>query len=279
MTAADVLALETPLRLGAFAGLLLVLALAERAWPLRGDARPARRQAVNLGLMLLGTLLLRVAFPVLAVGFAAALSARGVGVLPWLGVDGGIAVVLAVLLLDLAIYAQHRLFHRVPALWRLHRVHHADTGFDVTLGVRFHPFEIALSMAIKFAIIAALGAPPLAVLLFELALSAGSLFTHADLRLPPRLERAVRRVLVTPDMHRIHHSVRRDETDSNYGFNLSLWDRMFGSYRDAPAGDPATMPIGLEQFREPAQQSLPALLLNPFRDVPATPSPTRPDHA
>lgn len=279
MTTEALLAVEAPLRLGVFAGLLAPLAVAERVWPLRGDARPARRQAVNLGLMLLDTLLLRVGFPVLAVGFAAALHARGFGLLPALAVDGWGAVVLAVLLLDLAIYVQHRIFHRVPALWRLHRVHHADTAFDVTLGVRFHPFEIALSMAIKFAVVAALGAPPLAVLLFELALSAGALFTHADLRLPAGMERALRRVLVTPAMHRIHHSVRRDETDSNFAFHLSLWDRVFGTYRDAPRDDPATMPIGLAQFRAPEEQSLPALLLNPFRDVPSEPPATRPDHA
>jgi sterol desaturase/sphingolipid hydroxylase (fatty acid hydroxylase superfamily) len=279
VTADALVAIEGPLRLAVFAGLLAVLAIAERVRPLRGDARPARRQAVNLGLMLLDTLLLRIGFPVLAVGFAAALAARGIGLLPMLAIDGWVAVALAVLLLDLAIYAQHRVFHRVPALWRLHRVHHADTAFDVTLGVRFHPFEIALSMTIKFAVIAALGAPPLAVLLFELALSAGSLLTHADLRLPARLERVLRRVVVTPDMHRIHHSIHRDETDSNFAFHLSLWDRVFGTYRDAPRDAQATMAIGLARFREPDEQTLVALLLNPFRDVPADPPPTRPDHA
>ena len=274
MTAEDVLALENPLRLSAFVGLLVLLAIAERAWPLRGDARPAWRQATNLGLMLLGTALVRVVFPVLAVAFAAALAVRGTGLLPWLGIDGWLAVAIAFLALDCAIYWQHRLFHRVPLLWRLHRVHHADTAFDVTLAVRFHPLEIALSMAIKFAVVAALGAPPLAVLLFEVALSAGSLFTHADLRLPPRLERALRWLVVTPYMHRIHHSVHRAETDSNFSFHLSVWDRLFGSYVDAPRDGHAGMAIGLHEFRASADQTLPALLLNPFRDPPDASRPT-----
>jgi sterol desaturase/sphingolipid hydroxylase (fatty acid hydroxylase superfamily) len=268
MTAEAVLALENPLRLSVFVGLLALLALAERLWPLRGDARPAWRQATNLALMLVGTVLVRIVFPVLAVGFAAAIAAQGIGLLPWLGIDGWLAVALAFLALDCAIYWQHRLFHRVPLLWRLHRVHHADTAFDVTLAVRFHPLEIALSMAIKFAVVAALGAPPLAVLLFEVALSAGSLFTHADLRLPPRLERALRWLVVTPHMHRIHHSVHRAETDSNFSFHLSLWDRLFGSYVDAPRDGHARMAIGLHEFRAPADQTLPSLLLNPFRDPP-----------
>jgi sterol desaturase/sphingolipid hydroxylase (fatty acid hydroxylase superfamily) len=275
MSPEALLALENPLRLGVFAGLLLVLALAERLWPLRGDAAPAWRQVNNLALMLLGTVLVRVVFPVLAVGFAAALAARGVGLLPLLGVDGWPAVVLAFLGLDLAIYWQHRLFHRVPLLWRLHRVHHADTAFDTTLAVRFHPLEIALSMAIKFAVVAALGAPPLAVLLFEVALSAGSLFTHADLRLPAGLERALRWLIVTPHMHRIHHSVHREETDSNFCFHLSLWDRWFGTYVDAPRDGHARMAIGLHEFRDGAEQTLSALLLNPFREPP--PARTRPE--
>jgi sterol desaturase/sphingolipid hydroxylase (fatty acid hydroxylase superfamily) len=274
MSPEDVLALENPLRLSAFLGLLVLLAIAERVWPVRGDARLAWRQATNLGLMVIGTVLVRVVFPVLAVGFAAAVEARGVGLLPWLGIGGWLAVALAFLALDCAIYWQHRLFHRVPALWRLHRVHHADTAFDVTLAVRFHPIEIALSMAIKLAVVAALGATPLAVLLFEVALSAGALFTHADLRLPARLERALRWIVVTPYMHRVHHSVHRDETDSNFSFHLSLWDRVFGSYVDAPRDGHAGMAIGLHEFRAPGDQTLPALLLNPFRDPPPADRPT-----
>lgn len=275
MSADEVLALENPLRLAVFAGLLLLLALAERLFPRRGDAIPAWRQLNNLGLMLVDTVVVRLAFPVLAVGFAAALQARGIGLLPQLGLPSWLAIAVAFLAMDAAIYWQHRLFHRVPLFWRLHRVHHADTAFDVTLAVRFHPLEIVLSMAIKFAVVAALGAPPLAVLLFEVALSAGSLFTHADLRLPPAIDRALRWLLVTPDMHRVHHSVHVDETDSNFAFHLSLWDRVFGTYRGQPRDGHAAMAIGLHEFRTPPEQTLPALLLNPFRDVPAV----KHDHA
>lgn len=275
MSADEVLALENPLRLAVFAGLLLLLAIAERLFPRRGDAIPAWRQLNNLGLMLVDTVVVRLAFPVLAVGFAAALEARGIGLLPLLGLPSWLAIAVAFLAMDAAIYWQHRLFHRVPLFWRLHRVHHADTAFDVTLAVRFHPLEIVLSMAIKFALVAALGAPPLAVLLFEVALSAGSLFTHADLRLPPALDRALRWVLVTPDMHRVHHSVHVDETDSNFSFHLSLWDRVFGSYREQPRDGHVAMAIGLHEFRTPSEQTLPALLLNPFRDIPAA----KQDHA
>jgi sterol desaturase/sphingolipid hydroxylase (fatty acid hydroxylase superfamily) len=259
------------LRLAAFVGVFAVLAIAERALPRRGDARPARRQLVNLALMAIDTAVLRVAFPVLAIGFAAMAEARGIGLLPMTGLPDWAAVIIAFIVLDAAIYWQHRLFHRVPLLWRLHRVHHADTGFDTTLAVRFHPLEIALSMTIKFAVIAAIGAPPLAVLLFEIALSAGALFTHADLRLPAALDRVLRWCVVTPDMHRVHHSVHVDETDSNFSFNLSLWDRVFGSYREAPRDGHATMAIGLAEFRTPREQGLIALLANPFRTVTAAP--------
>ncbi|HET9483819.1 MAG TPA: sterol desaturase family protein, partial [Xanthomonadales bacterium] len=219
----------------------------------------------NLALVVVDTLVLRLAFPVLAVGAAYAMQQRGLGLFnAW---DGPyvIELVLAVLALDAAIYFQHRIFHAVPWLWRLHRVHHSDVRFDVTTGVRFHPFEIALSMAIKLALIALLGASPGAVMLFEVLLSCGSLFTHADVALPPRIERVVRALVVTPTMHRVHHSIERDETDSNFSFNLSVWDRLFGSYRAAPRADPASMPIGIHSFREPADQGLLALLVQPFR--------------
>lgn len=263
------LAHADPLRLGVFASVFALLAIAERMLPRRGDARPARRQLVNLALMAIDTAVLRVAFPVLAIGFATVVEARGIGLLPLAGLPAWAALVVAFVLLDVAIYWQHRLFHRVPLLWRLHRVHHADTGFDTTLAVRFHPLEIALSMAIKFAVIAALGAPPLAVLAFEIALSAGALFSHADLRLPARLDRVLRWLVVTPDMHRVHHSVHVDETDRNFAFNLSLWDRLFGSYRDAPRDGHAAMAIGLAEFRTPAEQGLVAMLANPFRNLPS----------
>ena len=260
----EIQANEALIRLGAFAGLLLLLFAAQWRWPARGDGRPARRQLVNLGMVAIGTAVLRVGFPVLAVAWAATVHGGGLfGLLAW---PAWLAIPAAVLLLDLALYWQHRLMHQWPLLWRLHRVHHCDTAFDVTTGVRFHPLEIAFSMGLKLGIITLLGPHPVAVLIFEVVLSMGSLFTHTDIALPRALDRRLRRVFVTPSMHRIHHSIRRVETDSNYGFHLSVWDRLFRSYTANPAEDERSMPIGLEQWREPRDQGLVSLLLNPFRN-------------
>jgi sterol desaturase/sphingolipid hydroxylase (fatty acid hydroxylase superfamily) len=262
----ELLAIEAPLRLAAFVAAIALLGLAQWRWPARGDARLGARQARNLGLVFIDTALVRLAFPVLAVAFALDMQARGVGLLNVVDAPWWLAVPAAVLLLDLAIYWQHRLMHAIPLLWRLHRVHHSDLGFDLTTGVRFHPFEIAISMGIKLGLIALLGAHPLAVLTFELLLSLGSLFTHTDIALPKRLDSALRWVFVTPSMHRIHHSIRRNETDSNYGFHLSIWDRLFRSYTIEPAEDERRMPIGIEAFREAREQTVMALLLQPFRN-------------
>ena len=261
---------EGPLRLSAFAAVLALLLALQWLRPLRGDGRGQRRQATNLLLIALDTVLLRLAFPVLAVGLALQFEAQGFGLLPRLGLPFWLDCLLAVVLLDLAIYWQHRWMHRLPLLWRLHRLHHSDTGFDVTTGLRFHPFEMALSMAYKLALVAALGAPALAVLVFELLLSVGALFTHADFALPPALDRRLRWLLVTPSMHRIHHSTWQSETDSNYGFHLSIWDRLFGSYRAQPRAPEASMPIGLEYFRSTREQTLYSLLLQPFRSQPSS---------
>lgn len=262
---------EALIRFGAFFGLLLILYAAQWRWPARGDGRPARRQLVNFGLVLVDTALLRVGFPVLAVAWSVTM--HGGGLFGWLALPAWLAIPVAVLLLDFAIYWQHRLLHMWPLLWRLHRVHHCDTAFDVTTGVRFHPLEIALSMGVKLGLITLLGPHPAAVLAFEVLLSLGSLFTHTDIALPRALDRRLRWVFVTPSMHRIHHSTRRVETDSNYGFHLSVWDRLFGSYTVEPAEDERRMPIGLEDWREPRDQGLVSLLLNPFRK----PEPTRTD--
>lgn len=265
---------EGLLRLAGFAVALLVLVVAERARPFRGDARAggamriSARQRTNFALALIDTMLLRFAFPVLAVGFAIEVERRGGGLFGALDGPGIVELGLAVLLLDLAIYWQHRLLHRVPWLWPLHRVHHSDVAVDASTGLRFHPLEIAGSMALKLALVALLGPAPLAVMLFELWLSVGSLFTHANIALPARAERLLRGAIVTPAMHRIHHSVRREETDSNYGFNLSLWDRLFDSYRAAPADPERTMALGLSRWREPAALQLRALLWQPFRREP-----------
>lgn len=263
---------EATLRLGGFILVLLALLIAERLWPARGDGRPARRQLSNLALVTIDTALLRLAFPLLAVVLAAQVHARGDGLFGALDWTPWLEIMLAVLIFDAAIYWQHRLLHAIPLLWPLHRVHHSDVAIDVTTGVRFHPLEIGLSMLIKLGLVVALGAHPAAVVIFELLLSAASLFTHADFAFPPRVERMLRAVIVTPSMHRIHHSVRREETDSNYGFNLSLWDRVFGSYRARAAESEHSMPIGLPQWRDPAALGLGALLLQPFRRAPRPPN-------
>ena len=254
---------EAQVRLTAFLSLLAVILIAQKLRPLRALPGGWQRTATNVALVVIDTLLLRVAFPLLAFDLALRMEAQGAGLLHSL--PPAAAVVTGILLLDLAIYWQHRLLHVVPALWRLHRVHHADIGFDVTTALRFHPVEIVVSMLIKLGLIALLGVPPIAVLVFELALNAGALFTHANFALPSKLDRRLRWLIVTPDMHRIHHSVHNDETNSNYGFHLSVWDRLFGSYRAEPRDAQDSMAIGLAEFRDNREQTLWALLLNPFR--------------
>jgi sterol desaturase/sphingolipid hydroxylase (fatty acid hydroxylase superfamily) len=267
------LAHEPLLRLIPFLGVFVLMAALEAWLPRRARGSPRlRRWPSNLGIVVVDTVVVRVLFPTAAVGVALAVEAQGGGLLGWLGAPFWLSVLLAVLLLDLAIYLQHVMFHAVPALWRIHRMHHADTDIDVTTGLRFHPVEIVLSMLIKFAVIAALGAPAVAVLLFEVLLNATSMFNHANLRLPARVDAMVRRVVVTPDMHRVHHSVVPRETNSNFGFNLALWDRVFGTYRAQPEAGHDGMSIGLPQFREPAEARLDRMLTQPFReDAPGYP--------
>ena len=265
--AAFLLAHEPAIRLTAFIGIFAAMAAGELAAPRRPQAvGRLRRWPGNIGIVVLDTLLVRLVLPSAAVGVAALAQGRGWGVLPAAGMPAWLAVVAAVVLLDLAIYLQHVLFHAVPLLWRLHRMHHADLEFDVTTGVRFHPLEILLSMAIKLGVVAALGAPPVAVLLFEVLLNATSMFSHGNLRLPPRLDRVLRWLVVTPDMHRVHHSIGARETNSNFGFNLPWWDRLCGTYRAAPAAGHGAMTIGIEQFRDPRELRLDRMLLQPFRD-------------
>jgi sterol desaturase/sphingolipid hydroxylase (fatty acid hydroxylase superfamily) len=257
---------ETALRLIAFAGVLGLMMAAEALLPRRERAHArARRWPANLGIVVLNAGLLKLVFPVAAIGVATLAEARGWGLLNAVPVPFWLAVVVSVVVLDLVIYLQHVMFHAVPALWRLHRMHHADLDFDTTTGVRFHPIEILLSMVIKMAAVAALGAPALGVLLFEVLLNAAAMFNHANLRLPLALDRLLRLVIVTPDMHRVHHSAIPDETNSNYGFSLSWWDRLLGTYRAQPEAGHAGMTIGLETFRDPAELPLHRLLLQPFR--------------
>jgi sterol desaturase/sphingolipid hydroxylase (fatty acid hydroxylase superfamily) len=261
---------EPLIRLLAFAGVFAAMAAWEVLAPRRVLAPGrGRRWTANLGILVLDAALVRVLFPVAAVGAALWAEARGIGLLHWLAAPAWLAVPLAVVLLDLAIWGQHLVFHHVPVLWRLHRVHHADTGFDVTTGLRFHPIEIVLSMLIKIAVVVVLGAPALAVLLFEVLLNATSQFSHGNVRLPAWLDAALRAVIVTPEMHRVHHSIVRAETDSNFGFCLSVWDRLFGTYIAQPAAGHDGMVIGIERFRDAEEARLDRLLTQPFRNGPS----------
>lgn len=257
---------EPVLRLVAFLGVLAIMAAWEFAAPRRRVEIPrVIRWSNNLALVFIDTALVRLVFPVLAVGAAMIAETRGWGLLNTLDWPGWLAVLVAFLVLDLTIYLQHVLFHAVPALWRLHRVHHADLEFDLTTGVRFHPIEILLSMALKMAIVVALGAPPVAVLLFEVVLSATAIFNHSNVDLPRSVDRWLRLIVVTPDMHRVHHSVHPAETNSNFGFNLPWWDRLLGTYRAQPREGHEAMTIGIEQFRTIRDLWLDRMLIQPFR--------------
>jgi sterol desaturase/sphingolipid hydroxylase (fatty acid hydroxylase superfamily) len=264
---------ELPLRLGIFTSVLLLMALWEFGAP-RRELRQGRRSRwpANFGMAGLNVLLARLLLPGAAVGAAAFGASSGWGLFQTVAWPGALEVLLSIVALDLVIYLQHVAFHAVPGLWRIHRVHHSDIDFDTTTAVRFHPFEILLSLAIKVAAILLLGAPVVAVFLFEALLSSTSLFNHGNVRLPLGVDRLLRLVLVTPDMHRVHHSVDPVETNSNYGFNLPWWDRLFGTYRDQPQEGHEQMGIGVEQLldAQPRNAFLWMLAL-PLR--PATPLP------
>lgn len=258
--------LELVIRISAFAGIFAAMALWEVLAPRRPQAVPrAVRWPNNIALIVLNAAFLRFAMPVTAVAAALYATENGWGLLALLPGPAWLHVAAAVVLLDLAIYLQHVAFHAAPVLWRLHRMHHADLEFDVTTGTRFHPIEMLLSMVIKIAVIAALGAPALAVLIFEVLLNGTSMFNHGNVRMPRALDRVIRRVLVTPDMHRVHHSIAPRETNSNFGFNLSCWDRLFGTYRAQPAEGHDGMTIGLPTFRERQDLRLDRMLVQPFR--------------
>ena len=261
-----ILASGPEIRLSFFIGVFAVMALWE-AW------RPCRERVVsrwrrwpnNLGIVALNTVVVRVIFPTVPIGLALLAEAQGWGLLNVVPLPAWLAIITAVIVLDLAIYLQHVMVHAVPALWRLHRMHHADLDFDVTTGARFHPLEILLSMAIKLTLVAALGPPAIAVLIFEVLLNATSMFNHANLRLPGAIDRSLRWIVVTPDMHRVHHSIIPAETNSNFGFNLPWWDRLFGTYRAQPNAGHRDMTIGIKQFGDPREQRLDRMLTQPFR--------------
>lgn len=259
---------EVAIRLGFFFGVFGLIAVWEILAPRRRLTVPKTvRWANNLGLVVLNTLLARVLFPAAAVGMAAFASTQGWGLFNHYDTPFWFAVAISVVAMDLVIWVQHVLVHAVPALWRLHRVHHADLDYDVTTGARFHPIEIILSMLIKFTTIAVLGPPVVAVVIFEVLLNATSVFNHGNVYLPETVDRILRWFVVTPDMHRVHHSVENDEANSNFGFNLPCWDRLFGTYRQKPRAGHEAMTIGIHKYRDPRQVSwLPGMLALPFID-------------
>ncbi|WP_298437106.1 sterol desaturase family protein [Geobacter sp.] len=257
---------EVAIRLGFFFGVLAAVA----AWEVIAPRRPltdrkGRRWFANLSLAAIDTSLARLALPVLPLDMAMRAREGGWGILNAFVLPQWVGIVVAVIVLDLVIYLQHVLFHFLPIFWRLHRMHHTDLDVDVTTGNRFHPLEIIVSQGIKLAAVALLGAPVTAVIAFEVTLNATSMFNHGNIRIPPALDRWLRLVVVTPDMHRVHHSIVPHETNSNFGFNLPWWDRLAGTYRPQPEGGHGGMTIGLKEFRSPEMLTLPRLLVQPFR--------------
>ena len=257
---------EKNIRLGFFLGMLAFIALWEIIAPRRAlTISKTLRWVNNLGLVFLNTFILRLLFPAAAVGVAIFAHKHGWGLLNYYTVSPIIASFIAVIAMDMVIYLQHVMVHAVPLLWRLHRVHHADLDYDVTTGARFHPIEIILSMLIKFATIIVIGAPVIAVIIFEVVLNAMAMFNHGNIKLPLSIDKVLRLLFVTPDMHRVHHSIEDDETNSNFGFNLSIWDRIFGTYRDQPRAGHEGTTIGIRKFSEPKQTAwITGMLAMPF---------------
>ncbi len=257
---------ELPIRLGFFFGIFAIMATWELLAPKRRlTVSKTLRWTSNIGLVFLNSFVLRLLFPAAAVGVAVVTNEQGWGLINYYQIPFVVAVFISVIVMDFVIWVQHVMFHAIPLLWRLHRVHHADLDYDVTTGARFHTIEIILSMLIKFATIVLLGPPVVAVVIFEVLLNATAMFNHANVGLPPALDRALRWVLVTPDMHRVHHSVEDDEANSNFGFSLTWWDRIFGTYRDQPRAGHEDMTIGIHRYRDPKLvDRLPGMLALPF---------------
>lgn len=256
---------EASLRLSVFVVILLVMMAAEILFPRKARVMGrTRRWTSNLLLVVIDGLFVRLIFPVIAVGIAVIASDKNWGLFNSLDLPIWLEITFAIIILDMLIYWQHVASHHIPFLWAMHKVHHADRDIDVTTGSRFHPLEIGLSMAYKMALIVLLGAPVIAVILFELILNACAMFNHSNVKLPLGLDRLLRRFIVTPDMHRVHHSARISETNSNYGFSLSLWDRIFGSYTAQPANGHDGMVIGLKEHQDTAPASLTWSLLLPL---------------
>lgn len=262
---------EAAVRLGFFFGVLIIMALWELLLPRRElTMSKLTRWGSNLGIVLIDNLLVRLLFPVLAIGVALSAQENSWGLLNNIPLPFWLSVGIGVLALDLIIYLQHLMFHAVPALWRLHMMHHADLDIDVTTGLRFHPLEIIISMLIKLSAIAALGPSVLAVLIFEITLNATAMFNHSNVKIPLAVDKVLRLLVVTPDMHRVHHSVTIRETNSNFGFNFPWWDRLLGTYRAQPAAGHEGMTIGLSQFRDPKRNNLMWMLALPFIGKPGS---------
>jgi len=258
---------EPVIRLSFFLGVFILIAIWEILSPKRrlSISKP-RRWLANLGIVILNTVLLRLLFPAAAVGVALFAQVNGWGLFNTLTVPGEIAIITSVVILDFFIWLQHVMVHAIPLLWRLHRVHHADLDYDVTTGARFHPLEIILSMLIKFAVVLLLGPPVIAIVIFEILLNATAMFNHGNIHLPKGLDRILRLFVVTPDMHRVHHSIEVNEANSNFGFNLPWWDRLFGTYKAQPGKGHLEMTIGIEGYRDPDEvDRLPGMLALPFR--------------
>jgi sterol desaturase/sphingolipid hydroxylase (fatty acid hydroxylase superfamily) len=257
---------EAAIRIAFFLGIFSAVGIAEMIVPRRRLTTSKRgRWFANIGIIAVNTVFIRLFFSAGAVGIAVLVSDRNWGILNNLSAPYWLAVILSVLFLDFVIYLQHVMFHAVPTLWRLHMMHHADMDIDVTTGTRFHPVEMFLSMLIKAAAIIVSGAPPLAVIIFEVLLNGTAMFNHGNIKLPIGLDAILRLFVVTPDMHRVHHSVLPIETNSNYGFNLPWWDRLMGTYRSQPLNGHTDMTIGLKQFRNPDRLGLMDILMMPFR--------------
>lgn len=259
---------DSVFRLAIFLVVFAVFAVWEILTPRRKPSYPKNvRWINNLSINIVNIISTRVLIPVTLLFVASAAESDSLGLLNLIPIPTIVSIIIAVLLLDLSIYLQHIIFHKVPILWRLHRMHHADLDFDVTTGIRFHPIEIIISLGIKMLLVLAIGAPVIAVLIFEVLLNATSLFNHANIKIPKAVDKMLRLIVVTPDMHRVHHSIIRKETDSNFGFNLPWWDYLFKTYRAQPSLGHTDMQIGIESFRESRELWLHRLLLQPFRKV------------
>jgi len=256
---------EWLIRLGFFFGILLIMFLWELLAPRRLLTTPKRtRWFSNLGLVLIDSVTVRLVFPTALAGIALIAQQRGWGLFNQFSLPSLVKIIFSILILDFVIYLQHAMFHVIPLFWRLHLVHHTDMDIDVTTGVRFHPIEIILSMGIKMIVVILTGAPPLAVLIFEIVLNGTSMFNHGNVRYSQNMDAILRLLVVTPEMHRVHHSTIRWESNSNLGFNFPWWDRLFGTYRPQPTKGHLEMTIGLDQYKEPQKLTLPWLIILPF---------------